>query len=63
MADGQHLLQLRKVAGKIIEQDLGLVRFVPLVEGDEDVKRNKDRETSTLYFTRLEMTLESGSVS
>ena len=40
-ADGQHLLQLQKVAGKIIEQDLGLVRFVPLVGGDEDVKRKE----------------------
>lgn len=30
----QHLLRLRKRDGRIIEEDLGLVRFVPLVRGD-----------------------------
>ena len=30
----QHLLRLRKRNGQIIEEDLGLVRFVPLVGGD-----------------------------
>ncbi|MGE0822013.1 MAG: protein-L-isoaspartate(D-aspartate) O-methyltransferase [Candidatus Binatia bacterium] len=31
--DDQHLLRLRKIAGEIKEEDLGLVRFVPLVSG------------------------------
>jgi protein-L-isoaspartate(D-aspartate) O-methyltransferase len=29
----QHLLRLQKVSGKIMQEDLGLVRFVPLVSG------------------------------
>jgi protein-L-isoaspartate(D-aspartate) O-methyltransferase len=29
----QHLLRLQKVDGKIMQEDLGLVRFVPLVSG------------------------------
>ena len=29
----QHLLRLQKVGGKITQEDLGLVRFVPLVSG------------------------------
>lgn len=38
LADGQHLLHLHKVDGEISQEDLGLVRFVPLVEGDGDRK-------------------------
>lgn len=30
----QHLLRLRKVEGRLIEEDLGLVQFVPLVGGE-----------------------------
>ena len=30
----QHLLRLRKQSGRIVEENLGLVRFVPLVGGD-----------------------------
>ena len=37
LEDGQHLLHLHKINGKISREDLGVVRFVPLVEG-EDVK-------------------------
>jgi protein-L-isoaspartate(D-aspartate) O-methyltransferase len=29
----QHLLRLRKVEGRLLEEDLGLVRFVPLIGG------------------------------
>jgi protein-L-isoaspartate(D-aspartate) O-methyltransferase len=31
--DGQHLLRLRKRGGRVTREDLGLVKFVPLVEG------------------------------
>jgi protein-L-isoaspartate(D-aspartate) O-methyltransferase len=30
----QHLLRLRKIEGRLIEEDLGLVQFVPLVGGE-----------------------------
>ena len=41
LGDGQHLLHLHKLNGKISQDDLGLVRFVPLVERGEDVKRKQ----------------------
>lgn len=36
IGDTQHLLRLRKVGGKVTQEDLGLVQFVPLVEGESD---------------------------
>ena len=35
VGDGQHLLRLQKVAGRILRKDLGPVRFVPLVGGGQ----------------------------
>jgi protein-L-isoaspartate(D-aspartate) O-methyltransferase len=35
VGEGQHLLRLQKVDGKIVREDLGAVRFVPLVSGSK----------------------------
>ena len=34
VGERQHLLRLRKTGGKVPREDLGLVRFVPLVGGE-----------------------------
>jgi protein-L-isoaspartate(D-aspartate) O-methyltransferase len=34
VGEEQHLLRLRKQDGKILRENLGTVRFVPLVRGD-----------------------------
>jgi len=33
VGEKQHLLRLRKAGGKVTQEDLGLVQFVPLIEG------------------------------
>ena len=36
IGEDQHLLRFRKTSGKVTQEDLGLVRFVPLVGGESE---------------------------